>query len=64
MGGSKLALTINLTPEPAEVLIDKHALESILCDVVLHARLAMPRGRLAAHRHRSVGIRPGSNIPF
>ena len=44
MGGSKLAVTISMTPDPVEVLIDKRGFESIVCDVVLHARLAMPTG--------------------
>jgi hypothetical protein len=64
MGGSKLALTINLTPEPAEVLIDKHALESILCDVVLHTRRAMPVGGWLRIGIAQSEIRPGNNIPL
>ena len=63
MAGSKLALTINLSPERAEVLIDKRSLESIICDIVLHARLAMPQGggwlRIGIALSE---IRPGSQI--
>jgi hypothetical protein len=51
-----------------EVLIDKRGFESIVCDIVLHARLAMPAGgwvragvsRAEIEPEGSLPLRPGS----
>ena len=64
MGGSKLAVTISMTPDPVQVLIDKRGFESIVCDIVLHARLAMPAGGWVRVGVSPAEIRPDSALPL
>jgi signal transduction histidine kinase len=46
LAGENLALTIRMSPDPTVVTMERHRLEKLIADIVVHARLAMPGGGL------------------